>query len=150
LPDDHTRRSRRDRTSGADADGGSQKRTSATLEAIVFSVLCASHAPLGAYVIARQTRALGAPMAPNQVYRALERLGPRVRRVETLNAYVRAPDGPGPITLCRACGRTIVLEIQIDAEVDRICSAAGFKAERIIAEIVGICPRCLRDEAQSS
>ena len=131
-----------DGTGGADADGGARKRTSAILEAIVLSILCASQAPLGAYVIARQARALGAPMAPNQVYRILERLGPRVRRVETLNAYVEAPGAPGAIIVCRACGRTHALDIEIDTEIDRICRAAGFKAERLIAEIVGLCPRC--------
>lgn len=144
MPDDRGRRSSTDGTSGAGADGEARKRTSAILEAIVLSILCASQAPLGAYVIARQARALGAPMAPNQVYRILERLGPRVRRVETLNAYVRASGAPGPITVCRACGQTHVLDIEIDAEVDRICRAAGFKAERMIAEIVGLCPLCRR------
>ena len=126
-----------------------RKRTSAILEAVVLSILYASNAPLGAYVIARQARALGTPMAPNQVYRALERLGPRVRRVETLNAFVRAPGPPGAITLCRICGRTDALDVEIDTEIDRICRAADFKAERVIAEIVGTCPKCRRSKVRS-
>lgn len=87
-------------------------------------------------------------MAPNQVYRALERLGPRIRRVESLNAYVKSPGTPGMITLCRRCGRTAALVMEIDMALDRICSRAGFKRERVIAEVVGICLSCRR-EAQS-
>lgn len=148
MTDDRERRSPTGEANGAEADGSERKRTSAILEAIVLSILCASHAPLGAYAIARQARALGAPMAPNQVYRALERLGPRIRRVESLNAYVKAPGVPGMITLCRRCGRTAALDLEIDKALDRICSRGGFKRERVIAEVVGICPSCRR-EAQS-
>lgn len=148
LSDDREPRPSTGEAGGADADGSERKRTSAILEAIVLSILCASHAPLGAYAIARQARTLGAPMAPNQVYRALERLGPRIRRVESLNAYVKAPEGPGMITLCRRCGRTAELDLEINKALDRICSRAGFKRERVIAEVVGICPSCRR-EAQS-
>ena len=55
---------------------------------------------------------------------------------------VGTPGAPGAIIVCRACGRTHALDIEIDTEIDRICRAAGFKAERLIAEIVGLCPRC--------
>jgi len=145
LTDDRERRSSTGEASGADADGSERKRTSAILEAIVLSILCASHAPLGAYAIARQARALGAPMAPNQVYRALERLGPRIRRVESLNAYVKAPAAPGMITICRRCGRTEAPGLEINVALDRICRTAGFKRGHVIAEIVGICPSCRRE-----
>lgn len=134
-------------TRGAEYDPSERKRSSAILDAIVLSILCASQAPLGAYVIARQARALGAPMAPNQVYRVLDRLGARVRRVEALNAYVEAPGAPGPITLCRSCGRIDALDIEIDREIDRICTAAGFKAERVVAEVIGQCQQCRRNTA---
>lgn len=127
--------------------GNDRKRTSAILEAVVLSILCASQAPLGAYVIARQARAQGAPMAPNQVYRVLDRLGSRVRRVETLNAFVEAPGPHGPLMLCRHCGRTEALDINIATDIDRICRAVGFEAKQVIAEIVGTCPRC-RDTVQ--
>ncbi len=147
LSDDRRRRSPKDGASGADAPGNDRKRTSTLLEAVVLSILCASQAPLGAYVIARQARALGAPMAPNQVYRVLERLGSRVRRVETLNAFVEAPGPPGPLMLCRRCGRTDALEIAIDMDIERICIAAGFEAKHVIAEVVGTCPRCREADA---
>ena len=142
LSDDRRRRSPEDGAGGADALGSDRKRTSELLEAVVLSILCASQAPLGAYVIARQARALGAPMAPNQVYRVLEKLGSRVRRVETLNAFVEAPGQPGPLMLCRRCGRTDALEIAIDMDIERICRAAGFETKHVTAEVVGTCPRC--------
>ncbi|SEH18851.1 Fe2+ or Zn2+ uptake regulation protein [Sphingopyxis sp. YR583] len=147
MPDDRERRSSKDEAGGADADGIERKRTSAILEAIVLSILCASHVPLGAYAIARQARALGTPMAPNQIYRALDRLGPRVRRVETLNAYMEDAGTPGAIMLCRICGRIDALDVQIDTAIDRLCGAAGFQSARVIAEIVGICARCRSTEA---
>ena len=112
------------------------------MEAIVLSILGASSRPLGAYVIARKSRSLGVPLAPNQVYRILDRLRGRVQRVETLNAYVKRPGSTDAITLCRGCGRTSALDVKIGGEIDWVCSAAGFRAERLIAEVVGRCSRC--------
>lgn len=82
------------------------------------------------------------PMAPNQVYRALDRLGPRIRRIETLNAYVKSSGTLGAITIGRRCGCTNALGIEIDAEIDRLCKSVDFGGGPVIAEVSGLCPRC--------
>ena len=110
-----------------------------------MTIVCASPRPLGAYRIARQSRALGVPLAPNQVYRILDRLGGRVRRIETLNAYFEADGQPGGITICRGCGRTRTLDTKCETEIDRLCRAAGFRPNRVIVEVMGLCPDCRGD-----
>ena len=107
-----------------------------------MAIVSASPRPLGAYRIARQSRALGVPLAPNQVYRILDRLGGRVHRVETLNAYFGADSPPGAITICRSCGRTRTLDAGCETDVDRLCRAAGFRPSRAIMEVMGLCPDC--------
>ena len=107
-----------------------------------MAIVSASPRPLGAYSIARQSRALGVPLAPNQVYRILDRLGGRVRRVETLNAYFEAADQPGATVICRSCSSTRTLGIECETEVDRLCRAAGFRPNRVIVEVIGLCADC--------
>lgn len=107
-----------------------------------MAIMRASPRPLGAYRIARQSRVFGVPLAPNQVYRILDRLGGRVHRVETLNAYFEAGGQPGAITICRGCGRTRTLDAGCEPEVDRLCRAAGFHPNRVIVEVMGLCADC--------
>ena len=107
-----------------------------------MTILRASPRPLGAYRIARHSRALGVPLAPNQVYRILDRLGGRVRRVETLNAYFEADGQPGAIMICRSCGSTRMLGIGGESDVERLCRAAGFRPNRVVVEVMGLCPDC--------
>ena len=124
---------------------GGAKRTPAELETIVLSILRASPRPLGAYVIARQSRSLGVPLAPNQVYRILDRLRGNVRRIETLNAYCEVAGDSGAIMSCRACGRTATLAIELDDRLSQVCGAIGFRPGRTIVEIVGLCAACARE-----
>lgn len=124
------------------ARGGRAYRTSTELEAVVVSILRMSCVPLGAYMIARKSRALGAPLAPNQVYRILERLSGRVRRVEMLNAYFEASDDDAAIISCRTCGHTQTLDVDIADDVARLCRTAGFRADKVIAEVPGLCAKC--------
>lgn len=121
---------------------GGAKRTSAELEAIVLAILRASPRPLGAYVIARKSRSLGAPLAPNQVYRILDRLRGCVRRVETLNAYFAATDDGAAILSCRACGRTGTLAIDLGDALATLCDATGFRPHGAVVEIIGLCREC--------
>jgi len=118
------------------------KRTSAELEAVVLSILRASPRPLGAYAIARKSRSLGVPLSPNQVYRILERLRGRVRRVETLNAYFEDRSDAAAVTLCRACGRAGSLRVDLGPEIMALARAKNFRAENVIIEVRGKCPDC--------
>lgn len=135
----------------ADAEGqprppdGGARRTPAELEAIVLSILRASPRPLGAYVIARRSRSLGVPLAPNQVYRILGRLKGRVRRVETLNAYFEDESDAPAVTICRCCGRARTLGIELLGDhIARLGREAGFRTANAIVEIEGTCPDCAR------
>lgn len=132
--------------SGANASSGRAYRTSAELDAVVMAILRASPVPLGAYMIARQSRAIGAPLAPNQVYRILERLSGQVRRVEMLNAYFEASDDSPAVTSCRVCGGTQTLHLNITDDVERLCRANGFRADKVIAEVSGLCAKCRSSE----
>lgn len=146
MPDAEEQPRRPDDGAGCDEprrDGA--KRTSAELEAIVLSILRVSPRPLGAYVIARRSRSLGAPLAPNQVYRILGRLEGRVRRVETLNAYFEADDDGNAILSCRACGRTAMIAINLGGQLTPLCDATGFRPHRTIVEIMGRCRDCTRE-----
>lgn len=128
---------------GRNAARGGTKRTSAELETIVLSILRASPRPLGAYVIARKSRSLGAPMAPNQVYRVLERLRGRVRRVETLNAYFEDTGDEPAIAICRCCGRAQTFQVELGDRVARLGRDVGFRASRTIIEVYGKCSDCV-------
>lgn len=142
LPEDH------EPVPKADADdhasGGRAYRTSTELDAVVLAVLRASTVPLGAYMIARKSRALGAPLAPNQVYRIVDRLSGQLRRIEMLNAYFEASGDDTAIICCRSCGRAATLAVDIADDVGRLCSAAGFRADKLVAEVAGICAECRR------
>lgn len=128
---------------GRDVARGGKKRTPAELETIVLSILRASPRPLGAYVIARKSRSLGVPLAPNQVYRILDRLRGRVRRVETLNAYFEDESDAPAVTLCRCCGRVQPLSVELGDRVADLGREAGFHPTKVILEVKGRCPDCL-------
>lgn len=113
----------------------------------MVSILRTSPKPLSAYMISRESRALGAPLAPNQVYRILARLRGRVRRVEMLNAYFVASDDAGALTSCQNCGRTVTLDVDIGDEVARLCAATGFLPLRLIVEVPGECANCASKSA---
>jgi Fur family zinc uptake transcriptional regulator len=143
LPEDPEHVPKADAAARGDrASGGRAYRTSAKLEAVVMAILRASPKPLGAYMIARKSRALGAPLAPNQVYRILDRLSEQVRRVELLNAYFEASGDGAAIICCRNCNRAQTLDIDIADDVARLCSTAGFRADKLIAEVTGLCAKC--------
>lgn len=110
----------------------------------MLTILGSSKAPLGAYAIAHRSKATGTPLAPNQVYRILDRLEAqaKIRRVESLNAFCAVRGPPGPIMLCRHCGGVSLLAVDPRQDVARLCRAAGFHPDRIIVEVIGRCHDC--------
>jgi Fur family zinc uptake transcriptional regulator len=87
--------------------------------------------------------------APQQVYRALERLVDHrlVHRIETLNAYLYCDHGPhageAAFAVCSRCGA--VEELPLDnvmPQLRRSAKSRGFAIQVSHVELVGLCRRC--------
>ena len=107
--------------------------------------LRASNHPLGAYDIARLSRQNGSPLAPNQVYRILDRLIDRgqVWRVELLSAYMPAQEGLGALAVCKECRTATSFDAgNTGSDLVELCHANGFAPAASIIEVSGLCPEC--------
>jgi len=115
---------------------------------LVFDVLRAANGPVSAYDILDRLKPDRPRIAPTTVYRALEHLirAGRVRRIESLNAYLPATDTPDRdvvFAICDDCGR--VQERDAAAEVGRITKALardGFRPTHPVVEVHGRCGEC--------
>jgi Fur family transcriptional regulator, zinc uptake regulator len=115
---------------------------------LVFDVLRAANGPVSAYDILDRLKPDRPRIAPTTVYRALEHLirAGRVRRIESLNAYLPASDTPDRavvFAICDDCGR--VQERDAGAEVGRITKALakdGFRPTHPVVEVHGRCGDC--------
>ncbi|SEO03689.1 Fur family transcriptional regulator, zinc uptake regulator [Pseudorhodobacter antarcticus] len=116
---------------------------------MVLDVIRTANGPLAAYDILERLRPSRPKIAPPTVYRALEHLirDGRVRRIESLNAYLSAgQDSAGHsvvFAICDDCGR--VQERHADAAVGRLTKALsveGFKPTRPVIEMHGRCGDC--------
>lgn len=116
---------------------------------MVLDVIRAASGPLSAYDILDQLRPARPRIAPPTIYRALEHLirDGRVRRIESLNAYLSAgqdSDGHSVVfAICDDCGR--VQERHADDAVGSLTlalSVEGFVPTRPIIEMHGRCGDC--------
>jgi len=115
---------------------------------LVFDVLRAANGPVSAYDIMDRLKPDRPRIAPTTVYRALEHLirAGRVRRIESLNAYLPASetsDRAVVFAICDDCGR--VQERDAGAEVGRITKALakdGFRPTHPVVEVHGRCGEC--------
>jgi Fur family zinc uptake transcriptional regulator len=115
----------------------------------VLEILLESHAALGAYEVLERLRAEGRTAAPPVAYRALDFLTRNgfAHRIEKLNAFVacarpHAGDAPA-FLICRSCRQ--VAETSGAAAAAALVPAAeamGFRPERTVVEIEGLCPAC--------
>lgn len=115
----------------------------------VLEILLESHAALGAYEVLERLHAEGRSAAPPVAYRALDFLVANgfAHRIEKLNAFVacaRPSAGDAPAFLiCRACRQ--VAETSARPAAEALAPAAhglGFRPERVVVEIEGLCPAC--------
>ncbi|MBV7265443.1 Fur family transcriptional regulator [Erythrobacter ani] len=116
----------------------------------VFAELARHERPASAYDIADNlSKTRGKRVAPNSVYRILDLFVTNnlALRVESSNAYL-ANTHPGCehdciFLVCDECGEATHLD---DEEVSRtvrgLASARGFKPERPVLEIRGLCRAC--------
>jgi Fur family zinc uptake transcriptional regulator len=116
-----------------------------------LAILLESHAALGAYDVLERLRAEGFGAAPPLAYRALEFLTENgfAHRIEKLNAFVacgRLSDdaaGAPAFLICRACRQ--VAETSAAPAMAALApqaAALGFRPERVVVEIEGLCPAC--------
>jgi Fur family zinc uptake transcriptional regulator len=122
---------------------------------LVLQTLNHAEAPLSAYDILDKLRDEGL-RAPLQVYRALEKLIDQglAHRLESLNAFVCCAQVHGHsgattgFAICSKCGR--VDEFADEVVTDRLKGWAnehGFKPERTVIELRGICETCGKTNA---
>lgn len=116
---------------------------------MVLDVVRAANGPMSAYDILDRLRASRPRIAPTTIYRALDHLirDGRVRRIESLNAYLSADqdsDGHSVVfAICDDCGR--VQERQADDAVGSLTlalSVEGFVPIRPVIEMHGRCGDC--------
>lgn len=120
-------------------------RSPAMLDDYVIAMLRAANHPLGAYDIARKSRQSGDPLAPNQVYRILDRLVARgdVQRVELLSAYVPSDGKRLGFMVCRSCHAVHGFAMnEVMEALGPLCASHEFTAETAVVEISGQCRDC--------
>ncbi|USI71900.1 Fur family transcriptional regulator [Sphingomonas morindae] len=120
------------------------------LRAAVFESLGGFDRPASAYDIAEDlSRRQERRVAANSIYRILDLFVASnvAQRIESANAYVANPH-PGCrhdciFLVCARCGVTLHLDDDaIAGQVRAAAAAAGFRAERPVIEVRGLCPAC--------
>jgi Fur family zinc uptake transcriptional regulator len=149
----------------AEAEGSSQQVSLRRIEAIcsergvqitplrrrILQILARAQAPIGAYAILDElARAEQRAVGPPTVYRTLEFLVEQgfVVKVESRNAFALC-DAPGHVhhgalLICSICGKSAEIEsADLDSLLRETAAAAGFRLERQVVEVEGVCERCL-------
>lgn len=116
-----------------------------------LAILLDSQAALGAYDVLERLRAEGFSAAPPLAYRALDFLTEHgfAHRIEKLNAFVAcdrsahgAADAPA-FLICRVCRKVAETSAaRTLAALEEDAAALGFRPERVVVEIEGLCPDC--------
>jgi len=115
----------------------------------VLELVWSSHEPVKAYDILDILRDEHSGSAPPTVYRALEFLQEEgmVHKIESLNAYVGcgAPDHnyASQFLICQSCGAAAEInDIEIRNLIADKAAEMGFKIDKEIIEVKGICSQC--------
>jgi len=121
------------------------------MRAAIFDALAGQSRPASAYDIADAVSAVrGKRVAPNSVYRILDLFvsSNLATRVESANAYI-ANAHPGCVhdcifLVCTGCGNaTHVDDDRLTRAVRERAAGEGFRADRPIIEVQGLCAACL-------
>ena len=116
----------------------------------VLGLVAGSAAPLTAYALIDGLARLQArPVAPPTVYRTLDFLIENgfVIRIESRNAFAIC-DSPGHdhhgiLLICTRCGTADeVDDHDVDATLSRRAAASGFRIDKQMVELEGVCGRC--------
>ncbi len=119
----------------------------------VLQILLAEHRAMGAYEILDRLREDGQNAQPPVAYRALEFLVGHgfAHRIERLNAFIACAhpsENHSPAFLiCRVCDSVAETHAAPSrGTLGRAAKAAGFRVERTMLEIEGVCPNCFVPE----
>lgn len=119
----------------------------------VLQIVWSSHRPIGAYdVLAKLGKKHDNPKPPT-VYRALDFLLEQglVHRIESLNAYIGCSHQDlgsmgahsSQFLICRSCGNAKeIADPAIGEALQKVAAAEGFKQEKRVIEITGLCRDC--------
>ncbi|MFC4297247.1 Fur family transcriptional regulator [Castellaniella hirudinis] len=115
----------------------------------ILQALSRADSPLGAYALLERVGLSG----PAQVYRALDKLMALglVRRLESLNAYVRSSERdasrPTAFAICDQCGH---IDQLVDGSLaqclQRLANGRAFEFRRAVIEVHGKCSACCASE----
>jgi Fur family transcriptional regulator, zinc uptake regulator len=116
----------------------------------VLELLARAKAPLGAYAVIDQlSRTQAKAVAPPTAYRALEFLVENgfVFKIASTNAYAPCDhlghDHHGLLLICSRCGRADEIESpKVDALLAETAARVGFRPQRQMIEIEGLCGPC--------
>jgi Fur family zinc uptake transcriptional regulator len=119
----------------------------------VLDLVIAAEKPVGAYVLLDRLKLERPGAAPPTVYRALDFLleNGLIHRIEKLNAFIgcaeshahAAHEHPHQFLICRRCGSTAEIADHAAAHaLEAAAKAQGFRPERMVVEIEGLCAGC--------
>lgn len=125
-----------------------RRRHPQEIEALVLDAIAAADGPISAYDIADMASRTGSSLVPNQVYRTLGRLieQGRVRRIESLNAYLLHDGHADACMICHDCHRVRLFDVpEVRDFMSEAAGAAGFAPEQHVIEIHGHCADCSKE-----
>jgi Fur family zinc uptake transcriptional regulator len=117
----------------------------------VLAALVEAKGPLGAYDLIEALReGTGRGPAPIAIYRALDFLREHgfIHRLETLNAFIACPHLHASservvFLICESCRHVEeATAAPLNAALQGLAQAHGFKAERQVVELAGTCRQC--------
>ena len=112
-----------------------------------LEILLEGHRAMGAYDVLDVLRGEGFGAQPPVAYRALDFLVSNgfAHRIERLNAFVACSlpgeDHAPAFLICRGC-ETVAETGAESRAIDRRAKEAGFRVERSVVELEGLCPEC--------
>ena len=124
-------------------DGG--RRRTEDIDGIVIDIVRKADRPVSAYAIVAETRRLGSPMVPTQVYRSIGRLicAHQIERIASLKAFVPADACQRLHLICAECGEVCSIRIEAAEKVlGDLCQRSAFMRKCAHLEMAGICPSC--------
>lgn len=127
-------------------------RSPEELDRCVMEALGTSNHPLGAYEIVARSRKSGMKLAPNQVYRILDRLVARgdVQRIELLASYLPARGKRSGFMVCRSCKAVETFDVgELTDTLAPLCEAHGFAPSTSVVELSGLCTECAERAADT-
>ena len=115
-----------------------------------LEILLREHRALGAYEVLERLRESGFGAQPPVAYRALDFLVEHgfAHRIERFNAFVacvRSDESHTPaFMICRRCEAVAeTVSAPSRGALGRVAREAGFRIERAVIEVEGVCPSCV-------